>query len=101
MKTINIRRYTTAHTAPIVSGISFLFTLLISFPFNPAFMNAGPSQRIIANVAENAIPLKASEAMRGSPSPWKVFAMMPQQARDSDKRESISVEDRSEPVMID
>jgi hypothetical protein len=96
MKTIIISKYTTAQIAPIVSGISFLCTLLISFPFKPAFMNVGPSQRIMAYVAANATPLKASEAMRGSPSPWKVLATTATQARNKDRRLSCSVEESSE-----
>ncbi len=46
----------------------------------------------------NAMPLKAREAMRGSPSPWKVFARMPQQARKRAVRERVSVEERVEAV---
>jgi hypothetical protein len=41
-------RYTTAQTAPMVSGISFLLTLLMSFPFRPAFIKVGPSHTIMA-----------------------------------------------------
>ena len=94
------RRYTTAQTAPIVSGISFLCTLLMSFPFNPAFMKVGPSQRIMAYAAAKAIPLNASDAMRGSPSPWKVFAIIPKQARPKDSRLRVSVEERWEGIDI-
>lgn len=99
MKTIVISKYTTAQTAPIVSGISFLFTLLRSFPFKPAFMNVGPSQRIMAYVAEKAMPLNASDATSGSPSPWKVFATTATQARKSERRLSCSVTDSSEDVI--
>lgn len=91
---INI--YTTAHTAPIVSGISLLCTLDMSRPTRPAFMNAGPSQRIMAYVAEKAMPLNASDAMRGSPSPRKVLAMMPTEARKTESRLSVSEKDRSD-----
>jgi hypothetical protein len=93
MKTIMINKYTTAHIAPIVSGSSFLLTLPISFPFIPAFMNVGPSHRIIAYEDENAMPLRAREAMRGSPSPWKVFAIMPRHASDIVARVQLSVEE--------
>ena len=99
MKMIAMKRNTTAQTAPIVSGISFLCTLLKSFPFNPAFMNAGPSQRIMAYVAEKAMPLKASDATSGSPSPWKVFATTPTQPMKRESRLSCSVTDSSEDVM--
>jgi hypothetical protein len=51
-------------------------------------------------VAANAMPLKARDAMRGSPSPWKVFAMIPQHARNSDRRLNVSVKESSEGVDI-
>ena len=41
------------------------------------------------------MPLKARDAMRGSPSPWKVLAIMPKHARDRDRRLEVSVKDRS------
>ena len=46
------------------------------------------------------MPLKASDAMRGSPSPWKVLAIMPRQARDRDRRLKVSVKDSSEDTDI-
>jgi hypothetical protein len=100
MNMMIIKRYTTAQTAPIVSGISFLCTFDISFPFNPAFMNVGPSHRIIEYVAEKAIPLNARDAMRGSPSPRKVFAMIPRDARNKDSKVIVSVKDSEEAVEV-
>ena len=53
-------------------------------------MKAGPSHRIRLYVKENAIPLNANDAMRGSPSPWKVLAMMPIQAAEMTERLRVS-----------
>lgn len=86
MKMIMLRRYTTAETAPIVSGlqivstaissakggvpyISTFRTLDMSLPFRPAAMKVGPSHLIRLYVDANAMPLKAREAIKGSPSP--------------------------------
>jgi hypothetical protein len=52
----------------------------------------------MAYVAANAIPLSAREAMRGSPSPRKVLAMMPNDARKRDRRLRVSVKERAEGV---
>lgn len=60
-------------------------------PFSPAAINTAPSHRIRLYANEKAMPLKAREAIRGSPSPWKVFAMMPMQAREREERERTSV----------
>ena len=49
-------------------------------------MNVSPSHLIRLNVNENAMPLNAKEAIRGSPSPWNVFTMMPAQAAESVRR---------------
>jgi hypothetical protein len=98
MNMMMIKRYTTAQTAPMVSGISFLCTFDISFPFNPAFINVGPSHLIIEYVAEKAIPLKARDAMRGSPSPRKVFAIIPRDARNTDSKVIVSVKESEETV---
>ena len=49
-------------------------------------MNVSPSHLIRLNVNEYAMPLNANEAIRGSPSPWKVFTMMPTQAAESVRR---------------
>jgi len=95
-----IKRYTTAQTAPIVSGISFLCTFDISFPFKPAFINVGPSHLIIEYVAEKAMPLKARDAMRGSPSPWNVFAIIPRDARNKDSKVIVSVKESEEAVEV-
>lgn len=75
-------------------------TFDMSFPFKPAFINVGPSHRIMAYDAAYAIPLNAREAMRGSPSPRKVFAMMPNDARARDMRLSVSVKDRADGVEV-
>ena len=46
------------------------------------------------------MPLNASDAMRGSPSPWKVLAMIPKQARESERRLIVSVEERAEFILV-
>jgi hypothetical protein len=63
----------------------------MSLPFRPAFRNAGPAHLTIANVAENASPEKASEAIRGSPSPWNVLAVMARHAAERVERVHDSV----------
>lgn len=98
MKQMMISMYTTAHTAPMVSGISLLCTFDMSLPIRPAFMNAGPSHRIMAYVAEKAMPLNASDATSGSPSPRKVLARMPIEARKTESRLSVSEKDRSDGI---
>lgn len=45
------------------------------------------------------MPLNASEAMRGSPSPWKVLATMATLARKRERRLSCSERDSSEDVI--
>jgi hypothetical protein len=84
----------------MVSGISFLCTFDMSFPFNPAFINVGPSHRIMEYDAANAMPLNAREAMRGSPSPRKVFAIMPNDASARDSRLRVSAKERAEEVAV-
>jgi len=79
---------------------SFLCTFDISFPFNPAFINVGPSHLIIEYVAEKAIPLKARDAMRGSPSPRKVLAIIPSDARNKDSKVIVSVKESEEAVEV-
>jgi hypothetical protein len=37
------------------------------------------------------MPLKAMDAMSGSPSPWSVFARTPMHASERDESESVSV----------
>ena len=71
--------------------ISGFFNFDISLPFKPASMNTGPNQRIMLYEAANAIPLKASEAITGSPSPWNVLATTPTHARERAERLSASV----------
>ena len=46
------------------------------------------------------MPLNAREAMRGSPSPWKVFAMMAKHAREKDRRLKVSVEERVADIIV-
>lgn len=99
MKTIMINKYTTAHTAPIVSGSSLLCNLPISFPFIPAFIKVGPNHRIMAYDAEKAMPLSAREAIRGSPSPWKVFVITPRHARQSVESVRFSVKESAWEVI--
>ena len=57
-------------------------------------MKTSPSHRIKLKVRANARPLNANEAIRGSPSPWKVLIMMPTQAAESDKRLHASAPER-------
>jgi hypothetical protein len=71
----------------------------MSTPFNPAFINTGPSHLIKLYVAANAIPLSANEAINGSPSPWKVFARTPTQAMDRATRLNVSVWVRAAAVI--
>ena len=101
-----VRRYTTAQTAPMASGLwscylaqsdssiqllmwTYISTFLdfdISFPFRPAFMKTSPSHLIMQYADAKAMPPKAKDAIRGSPSPWKVLAMMPRHAAETAKR---------------
>ena len=71
--------------------ISGFRALDMSFPFSPAARKALPSHLTMLYVAENAIPLKAIEAMRGSPSPWKVFNKIPKHEDARKKRLTASV----------
>ena len=57
-------------------------------------MKTSPSHRIRLKVRANARPLNASEAIRGSPSPWNVLIMMPTQAAETVKRLHVSALDR-------
>ncbi len=79
--------------------MSIFLALDISLPFRFAFINVSPSHRIRLYVRENAMPLKASDAIRGSPSPWKVFAKMPKQATESVKRLQVSTLLRVESML--
>ena len=63
-------------------------------------MKVSPSHLIRLNVNENAIPLKAKEAIRGSPSPWNVFTIMPTQAAESVRRLHASTLLRAEFMMF-
>ena len=51
-----------------LTNISELFVLHKSLPLRPTFINFGPNHLIKAYETENAIPLKAREAIKGSPS---------------------------------
>jgi hypothetical protein len=51
-----------------------------------------------AYVKEKATPLKAREAINGSPSPWSVLATTARQAAVSERREYASVWEREESV---
>lgn len=42
-----------------------------------------PSHRIRLYVDANAMPLRAPDTMSGSPSPWKEFASIPKQIKES------------------
>ena len=116
MKIMMVRRYTTAHTAPIVSGlktgvnldrwkgfgrksqptyISFFLDLDMSLPLRPALMKVSPSHRIKLKANAKDIPLNAKEAIRGSPSPWKVLTITPRQAAERVRRLHAS-----EPVSV-
>lgn len=62
----------------------------MSLPLSPAAMKVSPSHRIRLNVNANAMPLNANDAIRGSPSPWKVLAMMPTHAAERARRLNVS-----------
>jgi hypothetical protein len=71
--------------------ITTALCLLISFPFSPTFINAGPVHRTKAYVRAKARHEKASDAIRGAPSPWKVLAMMARLAPERTRRLHVSV----------
>lgn len=75
------------------SHISGFLGLAISLPFSPAFMKTGPSHLIRLNVAAYAIPLNAIEAIKGSPSPWKVLTITPREAPTRTRRLQVSFRD--------
>lgn len=54
-------------------------------------MKTCPNHLIRLYVNEKAIPLNASEAISGSPSPWKVFARTAKHAMERPRRLSVSV----------
>ena len=64
----------------MITNISVLCSFDISRPLMFALMNVSPSHRMRLNVRANAMPLNAIETIRGSPSPWKVWATTPIQA---------------------
>lgn len=53
-------------------------------------MKVSPSHRIRLKVNAKAMPLNANDAIRGSPSPWKVLAMMPTHAAERARRLNVS-----------
>lgn len=57
-------------------------------------MKTSPSHRMRLKVRANARPLKANEAIRGSPSPWNVLIMMPTQAAEIVRRLQASEPER-------
>ena len=59
-------------------------------------MKVSVSHRIRLKVKENAMPLNANEAIRGSPSPWKVLTTMPKQAAERARRLHASAVVRAE-----
>jgi hypothetical protein len=62
-------------------------------------MKVGPSQRIMAKQSAKARTDRARDAMRGSPSPWRVFARTAKAAAET--VESVSVSEReSEVIMV-
>jgi hypothetical protein len=54
-------------------------------------MKAFPSHLIKQKVRTKARPLNPREAIRGSPSPWKVLAMIPTHAALNESNDSVSV----------
>lgn len=67
MKTMIATRYTTAHTTPMLSGISGRPALQRSRPRNPLAMNAGANHRIMAYARLKARAESEMEATRGWP----------------------------------
>ena len=57
-------------------------------------MKTSPSHRIRLKVRANAKPLNANEAIRGSPSPWKVLMTIPTQTAESVQRLHASAPER-------
>lgn len=74
--------------------ISTSLSLDMSRPLRLAFMKMSPSHRIKLKAKANARPLKANEAIRGSPSPLNVLTIMPIQAAESVRRLHASARER-------
>ena len=74
----------------VATYISTFRTFDMSLPLSPAAIKVGPSHRMRPYVEENAMPLNAREAISGSPSPWKVFAMTARHAADIAQRLEVS-----------
>ena len=70
----------------------------MSLPFNPALMKACPSHLMRAYERAKARPLKARDAIRGAPSPWKVWKMTAMQAKERDNRLQVSLLERLEDI---
>lgn len=106
-------RYTTAQTAPMVSGlyqnistcydlkfqepytyISGRLGFAISLPLSPAFKNTGPSHLIRLKATANTIPHNAIEATKGAPSPWNVLLSIAKPAPTRASRRQVSLRER-------
>ena len=60
----------------------------------PALTKVGPNQRTMAKVQDPATPLKAREAIRGAPSPWRMAReMMAAQTKMTDERKIVSAKE--------
>ena len=55
-------------------------------------MKMFPSHLIMQYVDAKAMPLKAKDAIRGSPSPWNVLAIIPKHATEIVKRVKASAQ---------
>lgn len=85
---------------PDPTYMSIFLALDISFPFKPAAMKTSPSHRIKQYVNENAIPLNAKDATKGSPSPLIELAMIPRHVAVIAQRLNVSALLRTV-IMID
>lgn len=64
-------------------------------------MKVGPSHRIIEYEEVKARPEKARQAIKGSPSPRKVFAIILKAARDIESRVELSAKESEDVVETD
>lgn len=81
------RTQNTERRGPYISG---LFGLAISLPFSPAAMNTRPNHRIRQNAIAKAIPLNATDANNGAPSPRKLFTITPIHTPTSTSKRQLS-----------